>query len=56
MFTWLLELFKIPEIKHIKNTKDIDDVQTTVIVPKIVTEFLKGIKRMRKNGIPEIPD
>ena len=36
--------------------KWIDDVQTTVIVPKIVTEFLKGIKRMRKNGIPEIPD
>jgi hypothetical protein len=33
-----------------------DDVQTTVIVPKIVSEFLNGIKRMRKNGIPEIPD
>ena len=34
--------------------KWIDDVKTTVIVPKIVREFLSGIIRMRKNGIPEI--
>jgi len=34
----------------------IDDVKTTVIVPKIIREFLNGIIRMRKNGIPEISD
>ena len=36
MFTWLLELFKMPETKHIKNTKDIDDVQTTVLHQNII--------------------
>ncbi len=34
----------------------VDDVKTTVIVPKIVREFLNGIIRMRKNGIPKILD
>ena len=34
--------------------KWVDDVKTTVIVPKIVREFLNGIIRMRKNGIPKI--
>ena len=36
MFTWLLELFKMPEIRHIKNAKDIDDVQTTVLHRNII--------------------
>ena len=34
----------------------VDDDKTTVIVPKIVREFLNGIIRMRKNGIPKILD
>lgn len=32
----------------------IDNVQTTVTVSKTIMEFLKGIKRMKKNGIPQI--
>ena len=27
MFTWLLELLKMPETKHIKNIEDIDEVE-----------------------------
>ncbi len=36
MFSWLLELLKMPETKHIKNTEDIDDVQTTVLHRNII--------------------
>ena len=32
MFSWLLELLKMPETKHIKNIEDIDDVQTTAYI------------------------
>ena len=43
------------EIKEIP-VKWTDNVQTTVTVTKTIIEFLKGVNRMRKNGIPEIPD
>ena len=36
MFTWLLELLKIPETKHVKNIKDIDEVESTVLHGKII--------------------
>ena len=62
MFTWLLELFKIPETKHIKNTKDIDDVQTTVLHRNIIKKkhflyklFKEHYNIFRKN-IEDIPD
>ena len=62
MFTWLLELFKMPETKHIKNTKDIDDVQTTVLHQNIIKKkhflyklFKEHYNIFRKN-IEDIPD
>ena len=62
MFTWLLELFKMPEIRHIKNAKDIDDVQTTVLHRNIIKKkgflyklFLEHYGIFKKN-IQDIPD
>ena len=62
MFTWLLDLFKMPETKHIKNTKDIDDVQTTVLHQNIIKKkhflyklFKEHYNIFRKN-IEDIPD
>ena len=36
MFTWLLELLKMPETKHIKNIEDIDEVESTILHRKII--------------------
>ena len=36
MFTWLLELLKLPETKHIKNTEDLNEVESTVLHRNII--------------------
>ena len=62
MFSWLLELLKMPETKHIKNTEDIDDVQTTALHRNIIRKkgflhklFLENY-RIFKENIKDIPD
>ena len=36
MFTWLLELLKLPEIKHIKNTEYLNEVESTILHRNII--------------------
>ena len=36
MFTWLLELLKMPETRQIKSTEDIDEVESTVLHRNII--------------------
>ena len=36
MFAWLLELLKMPETKHIKNTEDLNEVESTVLHRNII--------------------
>lgn len=61
MFTWLLELLKIPETKHVKNIKDIDEVESTVLHRKIIKKkgFLYKLYldyyRTFKENIKDIP-
>ena len=62
MFSWLLELLKMPETKHIKNTEDIDDVQTTVLHRNIIRKkgflyklFLENYGIFKEN-IKDVPD
>ena len=62
MFSWLLELLKMPETKHIKNTEDIDDVQTTVLHRNIIKKkgflhklFLENYGIFKEN-IKDVPD
>ena len=62
MFSWLLELLKMPETKHIKNTEDFDDVQTTVLHRNIIKKkgflyklFLENYGIFKEN-IKDVPD
>ena len=62
MFTWLLELFKIPETRDLTNTEDIDDIQTTVLHRNIIKKkhflyklFQEHYSIFKKN-IEDIPD
>ena len=62
MFSWLLELLKMPETKYIKNVKSIDDVQTTALHRNIIRKkgflhklFLENY-RIFKENIKDIPD
>ena len=62
MFSWLLELLKMPETKHIKNTEDIDDVQTTALHRNIIRKkgflyklFLENYGTFKEN-IKDVPD
>ena len=62
MFSWLLELLKMPETKYIKNAKSIDDVQTTALHRNIIRKkgflhklFLENY-RIFKENIKDIPD
>jgi len=62
MFTWLFELFKIPETRHLTNTEDIDDVQTTALHRNIIKKkhflyklFQEHYNIFKKN-IEDIPD
>ena len=36
MFTWLLELLKLPETMDIKNTEDLNEVESTVLHRNII--------------------
>ena len=62
MFSWLLELLKMPETKHIKNIEDIDDVQTTALHRNIIRKkgflyklFLENYGTFKEN-IKDVPD
>ena len=62
MFTWLLELFKIPETRNLTNTENIDDIQTTVLHRNIIKKkhflyklFQEHYSIFKKN-IEDIPD
>ena len=62
MFSWLLELLKMPETKHIKNTEDIDDIQTTALHRNIIRKkgflyklFLENYGTFKEN-IKDVPD
>ena len=62
MFTWLLELLKMPESKYIKNTKDLDDVQATILHGNIIKKkgflyklFLEHYGIFKEN-IKDVPD